>query len=81
MTIGILREHCEVASDVEQYILNGGSARLRCQQLLNFLLVRLSESKDYMEFYKFIQLTSVLSNLSVRMISGTYNTIICECND
>ena len=71
VTITILRQHCEITSDVEQYILNRGSARLRCQQLLNFLLVRLDKSKDYMEFCRFLQLTSVLSNLSAKMISGT----------
>ena len=71
MTIAILRQHCEITSDVEKYILNRGSARLCCQQLLNFLLVRLDKSKDYMEFCRFLQLTSVLSNLSAKMISGT----------
>ena len=70
MAIGILREHIEITSDVEQYILNRGSARQRCQQLLNFLLVRLDENKDYMEFCNLIQLTSVLSNLNAKMISG-----------
>ena len=80
MTITILRQHCEITSDVEQYILNRGSARLRCQQLLNFLLVRLDKSKDYMEFCKFLQLTSVLHNLSTKMISGTeVQHVLCVC--
>ena len=68
VTIAILRQHCEITSDVEQYILNSGSARLCCQQLFNFLLVRLDRSKDYMEFCKFLRLTSILS---AEMMSGT----------
>ena len=76
MTIGILRQHCQIASDVEQYILNGKTARLRSQRILDFLLSRLDKSKDCMEFCKFLRLTSVLNNLSDKMISGTHIIVI-----
>ena len=70
LTISILREHFEITSDIEQYILDGRNARLCNQRLLNILLVWLHNSKDYMQFCKFLQLTSVLTNLDTKMISG-----------
>ena len=77
VTIGILRQHCEITSNVEQYILDGRNARLRSQRLLNILLVRLEEDKDYIQFCKFLQLTSVLSNLNTIMISGILHNDMC----
>ena len=59
-----------MTTEVEQYILDGRNARLRNQRLLNILLVRLDKGKDYIEFCKLLQLTSVLSNLNAKMISG-----------
>ena len=77
MTIGILRQHCEITSNVEGYILDGRNARLRNQRLLNILLVRLDEGKDYIQFCKFLQLTSILSNLNTKMISGIVYNDMC----
>lgn len=71
LTIKTLRQQdLNISHNVEQYILSGGSRRLRCQRMANFLLVHLNNVKDYVQFCHYLNLISVLTNLPYRMIAG-----------
>ena len=70
LTIKVLRQHLSISHGVELYILNGASPRLRCQRLVNFLLVHLDDLKDYAQFCDHLNLVSVLNDLPNRLIAG-----------
>jgi len=50
LTIKILKQHLEIPSDVESFIVNGESSRIRCQRIINLLLVQLDSTRDYKQF-------------------------------
>ena len=72
ITLPILRQYYTVNRDVEDYILTGTTAKVCVQRLLNFLLVSLDNEKDHMKFCVVINSISVMTNLSYRLIAGTY---------
>ena len=75
LTIKVLRQHLSISHGVELYILNGASRRLRCQRLVNFLLVHLDDVKDYVQFCDHLNLVSVLTDLPNRIIAGMISSV------
>ena len=72
LTLHTLRQHIGISDNIEQYIVSAASHRTRCQRLVNFLLTRLYSEKDYMQFCYHFNIISVMTNLSYRLIAGTY---------
>ncbi|XP_065894258.1 uncharacterized protein [Dysidea avara] len=63
LTIKILKQHLEVSSDVESFIVNGESSRIRCQRIINLLLVQLDTTRDYKNFCNLFNMISVMTDL------------------
>ena len=70
LTIATLRQHSDLSDEVEQHILAGSCARIRCQRLLNFLLDVLNADKDYMKFCYLLFLCTTLTDLPCQMMSS-----------
>lgn len=66
----MLKQHIEVPGDVESFIINGVTPRIRCQRIINFLLVQLDNMGDYDHFCSLIKKLSVVSDLSDKLSSG-----------
>ena len=82
LTIKTLRqEHLNISHSVQQYILSGDGRRLRCQRLINFLLVHLDNVKDYSQFCHYLNLVTIITDLPYRMIAGIqmYDSVY-NCN-
>ena len=71
LTINTLRQHISISDNIEQYIVGATSHRTSCQRLINFLLIHLYSEKDYMQFCYFLNIISVMTDLSYRLITGT----------
>ena len=71
LTLHTLRQHFSISDNIEQYIVSAASQRTRCQRLINFLLTRLCSEKDYMQFCYHLNIISVMTDLSYRLIAGT----------
>jgi len=61
LTIKFLKQHLEIPSDVESFIVNGESSRIRCQRIINLLLVQLDTTRDYKHFCDLFNKISVIS--------------------
>ena len=72
LTIKILKQHLEIPSDVESYIVNGESSRMRCQRIINFLLVRLDTTGDYKHFCDLFNMISIMIDLPDKLRKGIY---------
>ena len=70
LTINTLKEHMEICDDTRNYILEGVDPRIKCQRVINMLVVHLDKTRDYMQFCCLINLISVLTDLPYRLISG-----------
>ncbi|XP_065894306.1 uncharacterized protein [Dysidea avara] len=63
LTIKILKHRLEIPSDVESFIVNGESSRIRCQRIINLLLVQLDTTRDYKHFCYLFNMISVMTDL------------------
>jgi len=70
LTIKILKQHLEIPSDVESFIVNGESSRIRCQRIINLLLVQLDTTRDYKHFCYLFNMISVMTDLSDKLRTG-----------
>ena len=70
ITLPVLHQYYNISKDIEDYILHGTSAKVCVQRLLNFLLVSLNVEKNYMKFCSIINLVTVMTTLSYKMITG-----------
>ena len=70
LTINTLRQHISISDNIEQYIVGAASQRTSCQRLINFLLTCLYSDKNYMQFCYHLNIISVMTNLSHRLIAG-----------
>ena len=68
LTINILKQHLEISIDVESFIVNGESSRIRCQRIINLLLVYLDTTRDYKRFCCLFNMISIMSDLSDKLI-------------
>jgi len=70
LTIKILKQHFEIPSDVESFVVNGKSTRIRCQRIINLLLVQLDNTRDYKQFCHFFNIISVMTDLTDKLSEG-----------
>ena len=70
LTIKILKQHLEIPSDVESFIVNGESSRIRCQRIINLLLVQLDTTRDYKHFCYLFNKISVMTDLTDKLRTG-----------
>ena len=70
LTISTLKQHLEVPSEVESYIINGESLRIRCQRIINLLLVHLDTTKDYKHFLCLFSKITVMTDLPDKLRTG-----------
>ena len=70
LTIKILKQHVEIPSEVEDFVVNGENSRIRCQRIINFLLVQLDTTGDYKHFCYLFNAISVM-NLPDEVKIGT----------
>jgi len=76
LIISTLCNHITISESVAQYITDGSNPRLRCQRVINFLLVKLENDGDYTQFCFQFGTISVLTNLPQKLLTGTqYNAI------
>ena len=82
LTIKILKQHLEISSDVERFIVDGESPRIRCQRILNFLVVQLDATRDYKSFCCLFKMISVMPDLPDKLRTGMMiiMIIVVECN-
>ena len=71
LVISHLRKRITVSSNVEHYICSGEKQRIKCQRVVNYLLVRLQENKDYRQFYLLLNDISVSTSVLSKLLSGT----------
>ena len=75
LTINTLKVHLKFSNFMENYILSGKNPRIRCQRILNLLIVHLDIERDYVQFCHLINMISVMTtHLSHRLSTGTYST-------
>ena len=63
LALKILKQHLDIPSDVESFIVNGESSRIRCQRIINLLLVQLHNARDYKKFCDLFNMISVMTDL------------------
>ena len=66
----MLSQHIDMSRIVAQYIIEGSSPRVRCQRIINVLLVNLDSIRDYMQFCFQLDTISLLTDLPCKMITG-----------
>jgi len=71
LTIKILKQHLEISSDVENFIVDGENSRIRCQRIINLLLLQLNKIKDYEQLRSLLNKISVVETLPDKLNSGT----------
>ena len=76
LTIKTLKQHLEIPNDVESFIVNGESSRIRCQRIINLLLVQLDTTRDYKHFCDLFNKISVMNDLTDKLRTGTMLLII-----
>jgi len=72
LAIAILRQHFQISSVIEQYIVGEGNLRLSSQRLLNFLITNLNATRDHVKFCFYIDILSVLTDLPVKITTGIF---------
>ena len=82
LTIKTLKQHLEIPSDVESFIVNGETSRIRCQRIINLLLIQLDTTRDYKHFCYLFNMISVMTDLPYKLRTGIYgdNMIVVLCN-
>jgi len=78
LTIKLLKQHIEITSDAERFIVNGKSLRIRCQRIINLLLVQLNTTKDYKQFCYLFNMITIMADLSDKLRRGQ---LIKYCNN
>ena len=78
LVITVLKQHIEVPYNVEGFLVSDQRPRIRCQKILNYLLVQLNTNKDCKKFCVVFHMISAMSDLSERLLEGTQYTVnIC----
>jgi len=77
LTIKILKQHLEIPSDVESFIINGESSRIRCQRIINLLLVQLDTTRDYKNFCYVFNMITVMTDLPNKLKTGDCCNFVC----
>ena len=67
LTIKTLKQHL---GDIESFIINGDSSRIRCQRIINLLLVQLDTTRDYKHFCYLFNMISVMTDLTDKLRTG-----------
>ncbi|XP_065894594.1 uncharacterized protein [Dysidea avara] len=67
LTIKILKRLIKIPSDVESFIINGESLRIRCQRVINLLLVQLDATRDYKHFCYLFNMISVMPSITNKL--------------
>ena len=70
LIISILKQHLAVPAHIEYFIFDGENRSVRCQRILNLLLVHLDNKRDYRQFCYLFSAVSVLTDLPHRLIEG-----------
>ncbi|XP_065907106.1 uncharacterized protein [Dysidea avara] len=73
LTINTLRQHIDISDDVVQYVVGAASRRTSSQRLVNFLLHRLNSDKNYMQFCYHLNIISIFTDLSDKLITEYNN--------
>ena len=77
LTINVLKKHLHVSDDTKNYILEGASQRIKCQRVLNLLIVHLDRGRDFMQFFNLFNLISIVTDLPHKFIAGNYSICVC----
>jgi len=72
LTIKILKPHLNIPSDVESFVINGENPRIRCQRIINLLLVQLDTTRNYKHFCYLFTMISVITDLPSEQRTGNY---------
>jgi len=80
LTVNILKENLEISDNTKDYILEGDNPRIRCQRVLNLLIVNLDRERDYMQFCFLYNMISVMTDLPYKLITGNVNAIMYLCS-
>jgi len=70
LTIKILKQHLEITSDAERFIVSEDNLRVRCQRIINFLLVWLDTKRDYKQFCYLFNMITVMVDLPDKLRTG-----------
>ena len=70
VAVKVLKQHLDIPSDVESFIVDGESSRIRCQRVLNLLLVQLDTTRDYKHFCYLFNMISVMTDLPDKLRAG-----------
>jgi len=70
LTTKILKQNLEIPGDVESFIVNGESSRIRCQRIINLLIVQLDATKDCKYFCDLFNMISVTTDLTDKLKMG-----------
>ena len=70
LTIKILKQHLKVPKEVESFIVGGENSRIRCQRIINLLLVQLDTTRDYKHFCDLFSKISVMTDLPDKLMTG-----------
>ena len=79
LNIKILKQHLEISSDVESFIVNGESSRIRCQRVVDLLLVQLDTTRDCKHFCYLFNMISV-TDLTNKLRTGNSYNFMYVCN-
>jgi len=72
LTINILKQHLKISSDAENFVISGESSRIRCQRIVNLLLLQLDKIKDYEQLCSLLYKISVVETLPDKLYSGIH---------
>jgi len=72
LTIKTLKQRVEISSDVENFIINGETSRIRCQRIINFLLVQLDITRNHEQFCNLFDTISITTDLPRRLRTGMH---------
>ena len=70
LTVKTLKLHVEIPSNVENFVINGETSRIRCQRIINFLLVQLDTTRNYNQFCNLLDKISIAADLSEKLRAG-----------
>jgi len=66
----------EITSDAERFIVSEDNLRIRCQRVINFLLVWLDSKRDCKQFCYLFNMITVMTNLLDKLRTGKPS---CAC--
>lgn len=73
LTIKTLKQHVEMPHGVENFIVSGECSRIRCQRIIDFLLVHLDATKNHEQFCRLFDRISIIADLPDKLRAGMSN--------